>query len=454
MQPRIWENRWKALDDAIQDVLSTFPTEKTAWEITLESALKCLKAFGKTQFDFFHDGFNNNTLVQSPKYRAEHALRNTLDQIAFDLSALQRARYQRSNLATDTERKALELADKLAYKALKPVIDGGLLGDLKDTAVITYFKKASSVRVVPYAPLALIGIPYTCLDPANNARDFLAIPHEIGHYVFWHAKTKNGSVPLNAWLRSQVPTEPAWRFAWLEEIFADVYGTLIAGPVIAADFQELLSDNLDFDEDDGRHPVAALRPHIYTDTLSKFDSFQIAAYGLEEQWKKRLKKRGSKKAFQPKGATPDTKSIPIEKAREKLAEVIELIVDDILGDVTSNIEANAWSGNLSNPETLFQNFHNAHLADPGPTAAPSLLPPTLVARDKTTASSTSASVMAASVNIPRPLDWEVGETTTHWLKFFSLAQANGVKLMPTTWSALLDGGGWAAGGPETDSDPK
>lgn len=31
----------------------------------------------------------------------------------------------------------------------------------------------------------MIGVPYSCM---SVARDHLALPHEIGHYVFWHGQ--------------------------------------------------------------------------------------------------------------------------------------------------------------------------------------------------------------------------------------------------------------------------
>ncbi|MCP4428340.1 MAG: hypothetical protein GY803_27955 [Chloroflexi bacterium] len=460
MHSEIWQNRWAALDGAIQGVIDTFPLlegdpEKDAWQITLKSTLECLKAFGRKQFDFFDNGFKGNKpLVQSPKYKAEYALRNTLDQIAYDVSALQRARNQRSNLATPQERDVLALADKLGYKALLPVIGKRLL---RETTVITYFQKAPTVRIVPYAPIALIGIPYTCLDIENNGRDFLSIPHEIGHYIFWHAKIEENGVPLNAWLRSQVPTQPAWRFAWLEEIFADVYGSLIAGPVIVADFQELLYDNLNLDEDDGDHPAAILRPFIYTDTLRQFSNFGFfkkAPDDLDEKWRDKLSERNCKNEFKPKGTSSNAAAITAEKAREQIEQVINTILT-ALQPIFPQKQDDVWSDDISEPDTLFEQFYDKHLKSDDATKAERTakvatttdnLPPTLIV--------TAPSIIATPNDVPRPLEWQIGDTITQWLDFFNSASDNGLKLLPTTWNALLDGSGWAAGGPEMDSDPK
>jgi hypothetical protein len=121
--------------------------------------------------------------------------------------------------------------------------------------------------------------------------DFLAVPHEIGHYVFRFGRmpesARNIALDLppeakiadSAYLFRAIPGRaalaelniPPFIQRWAEEIFADMYGCRVAGPFITLDFQDLLLGNYTLEgfsrEDDGDHPLPALRPEIYHLTL-------------------------------------------------------------------------------------------------------------------------------------------------------------------------------------------
>lgn len=452
LDPPTWGNRWSALAQAVQDVIDSFPVKlankKEDWQVTLESTLHCLQAFGEKQFNFFQNGFKQGGwLVDSPRYKAEYALRNTLDQIAFDLSVLQRARNQRlETINRGTESPfflgpdVLALADKLAHKALEPAITAGLL---QDTAVITYFQKSSHVRVVPYAPVALIGIPYTCIDVENNARDFLSIPHEVGHYLYWHGKL-NGT-RLNALLRSIISNEPLWRTNWLEEIFADVYGCLVAGPVLAHDFQEVLFDNLNLFEDDGEHPVAAIRPYLYTDTLralksdTQQDLFPNAPTKLDQKWENLRQFREEKESFKPKRGSSGNEVL-LDSTREPIKEAISAVLT-VLQAAVPQKEDDLWSNDAIDPDAYpYQDFKTAVLNKLAKA------PPKLLA--------TKDQAVLEAPKQPGEVLWHTGDSSVEWFELFNSAQRNGLKLLPETWNTLLEGGGWAAGGPDTDDSPK
>ena len=460
MEPAIWNGRWQALDQNITDTISPLRSKesKEAWEITLESTLTCLQAFGKKQFCFFLEGFQNGRLVDSPQLKAEFAIRQTLDQISFDLAVLRIVQSQRHpDLSTERERQTLQLADQLAYRALKPTIDAELI---HPTTVLTYFKKTSQVRVIPYAPVALLGIPYTCTgifdeagarvqnsdDSTHTARDFLAIAHEVGHHVFWHGK--QGNIPLRSLLRSRLAANPAWRMAWLEEIFADVYGTLIAGPVLALDFQELIYDNPNLDEDDGEHPVGAIRPFIYTDTLSKIKDkrgkpkYANSPTKLEQKWKNSRARRGKIKRFRPQKAAQN-EPVLLEDARAHLDEVITLILD-ILQSIEAEQYDTAWSADSISPDaSLYQTFRDEILKKLRDTAPTFQVQPQGIGLETVTAGENNT------------ITWEEGKSLAKWFSLFVDAPTTyGLTLLPETWRTLLEGGGWAAGGPDTEGEPK
>src|SRR5712692_7881671 len=193
----IWQARWQALDQTLADMDARYT--EVANDVprmnTLRTLGQSLRQFAADQFNFFYDGFGFGN--PKPKYRLktlpqdnyppEHVFAVTLEQIGFDIEVIQRAANQR--IAAEEQAKngpcaakdALAQADVLAYAALKPAQDNGLLPYERPT-VVTYFQKDTSIRVVPYAPVALIGVPFSCTTVPT---DFLAIPHEVGHYVFW-----------------------------------------------------------------------------------------------------------------------------------------------------------------------------------------------------------------------------------------------------------------------------
>jgi hypothetical protein len=269
-QKTVWEERWDALDAVLADMES--------WDVTgvpsFSTLVHCLRVFGKRHLGFFYGGFgfdgSGRTLQDSPKYPSEYALTVILDQVEYDLEVLRRIAEQRRE-GTSAMVSGLRDADAMASLALQSVVNSenhGLKG--VPSTVITYFHKSPNVRVLPYAPTALVAIPFTCI---GTPRDLLAIPHEVGHFVYWRG-TDNAGKSLRAKLFeaigevSQDPV-PYW-YRWVEEIFADVYGCLIAGPVMALDFQDLqlqFSQRL-FIKDDGAHPVPLLRPAIYTKVLN------------------------------------------------------------------------------------------------------------------------------------------------------------------------------------------
>jgi hypothetical protein len=135
--------------------------------------------------------------------------------------------------------------------------------------------------VVPYAPIALIGIPFAA---TRVKRDLLAIPHEVGHYVFWNTPAGRAFARhLPAW----VDDHPVG--GWLEETFADVFSGLVAGPIGALSLQELLvwhsQEAFTASDADDEHPTPILRPYIGAQALRRRDAGQRpVADKLDQRW--------------------------------------------------------------------------------------------------------------------------------------------------------------------------
>ncbi len=304
---QIYYERWQALDKLITASTESYEHLDFPRKSTILYLLKGLQAFAAGQFQFFYYGLDHDNpnrsnqdplLELTPEFPAEDVLTGILEQIEHDLELIQRAAGQRISGGANV-RQTLAIADKLAWMAVKPAIDYAVIEEA--TTVLTYFEKSPEFYRIPYAQVALIALPFTCTS-SNNHQDYLAIPHEVGHYVFRH-KTGDAAQKLLEIPRSFKESSQAYR-DWLkaifEETFADVYGCLIAGPVIALDMQDLSLANsqTDFREGDGRHPNPALRPLIYCQVLDSpdtqkltVDNWQPIAEKLSKQWQARLAQR-------------------------------------------------------------------------------------------------------------------------------------------------------------------
>lgn len=186
---------------------------------------------------------------------------------------------------------------------------------------ILYFDKSYRISRHPYQTYPLLGISQERVDLDGDA----SLAHELGHHVFWN----NGELQeysdrldmINEEIAARVfsqdfPTvefaNPAkaqetiqatfdqfgiWR-GWIEEVFADVFGTLITGPKFVKCSQDVLVRERvkvasELITDDGQHPVPALRPFISLEALRMIAKLQDDDFGaqlkalieqLEERW--------------------------------------------------------------------------------------------------------------------------------------------------------------------------
>ncbi len=334
----VWRQRWQALEETLDELetrVINLGADKLDRSATLLNLLRCLREFGSRQFNFFYEGFSEQDtavvrLEASLVYPPQYVLRRTLDQVGFDISVIRRVIDQRSD---GLNLNALKTADCLAYQALKPAMDADILAP---TTVLTYFQKEPSVRIIPYAPVVLIGIPYTS---AKTSRDFLAIAHEVGHYVYRYGVWREKRLFVS--LRDVVGIEPEWLNSWLEEIFADVYGCLIAGPVMAQNFLELQLDSTldEFTADDGKHPAPVIRPLIYKQVLDKL-KYKKTAEALQAHWQDWLALKNNPDGFIPQGSNKENR-VKVYAAQRRLKSVVNTIVDALDGE---NITR--WTGDL------------------------------------------------------------------------------------------------------------
>jgi hypothetical protein len=321
------ENRREALLNTITEMgtrYSALPNANEPQLPTLHATTTRLKKFAEDILNFFNNGFTSGKL-QSVAFPPNNVYSVLLNQISFDMEVIQRAADQRITSGFPVMKQRLKEADNLAWQALQKAV--GTNKPLEPgTTVVTYFQKSPMARVIPYANVALIGIPYTSVD---EPRDLLATPHEVGHYVFWHARDtvppqdgegyylyrsliKQAVDELKALITFGHPELDTWCYVWLEELFSDVYGGWVAGPVFALTLQDMLANRAmgEFRKSDGDHPVPVLRPF----TAMKVFGFQRIGSSvldlLQEHWQTTLTSYQNPSDF----TTPEGSDVALQEA--------------------------------------------------------------------------------------------------------------------------------------------
>ncbi|NEU81348.1 hypothetical protein [Nostoc sp. UIC 10630] len=175
-------------------------------------------------------------------------------------------------------------ADQLAHQLLERS------QNLVEKEPIIYFDKIFHITRYPYQIYPLLGVPFDRYEQDGPS----AMAHELGHHVFWNTgdlekyrtrmqilKEEIASaifsnplpqVKLDNPTETQVNIESVFEkfniwMLWAEETFADIYGTLLIGPSYAKQAQDfLVRENIrtreDLIQNDGEHPMPALRPFI------------------------------------------------------------------------------------------------------------------------------------------------------------------------------------------------
>lgn len=418
----VWQDRWEALAKQLQDTVATYGRSANPGNNkTLHALSESLLAFGQDQFSFFWEGFGSGQLLPSMYMPPEHVLRATLDQVAFDMNTIQRIFDQRQQ---PNLQDTLEKADKLAQVALNVAVNSKLL---PQCGVLAYFNKSANIRLIPYAPIALIGIPFTT---TKAAIDFLAIPHEVGHYVYHHAPG------LAAQLHARIPLYPNWINHWIEEIFADVYGTLVAGPVSGLSFQEILLDNAQekFVADDGIHPPDAIRPYIHSITLRQL-GYQQAADALDAAWDNHLAQRHHPQYFAPHKSTT---SASLTEART-LIEQTAVFFLSYLQETRQVKQPDPWSDDSATLASLLQSFTNR------------LSQPLQVDCYGLTAVGKQIGVVKAGGQPENLRRIGSSQTWRDWFKSES-RQNRDTPLPAQAWTPVFTSGHWPVKGPEGNSD--
>ncbi|MEZ4655955.1 MAG: hypothetical protein R2911_00110 [Caldilineaceae bacterium] len=370
--PTIWQRRLAAIENTLGILNERYTDE---WQgsrrtETLSMLLANLFSFAREQFNFFHDGLltrrmvNLLPVVDDPKsafhgYNIgyaldEHLLSTTLQQIAEDAVVIQRAAEQRDvsnfNLHTlpvpaDETDIYFTLAeiDRLTF-AGQQMLSGYLPAAISST-VVTYFRRSANVRVIPYAPVALIGIPITAIGLSRDigvTEDLLAIPHELGHHLYWNGSNDGEPARAERFCRvvpRRLHGSPVAH--WAEELFADVISCLVGGPAVARSFLELLLTDIGprFTDSSDVHPTPELRPYIYGKILEHM-GFTVSAQAVRAKWDDIL---GSRRVYADRAK--------LFAAYEAVEVIIELLSPQLLAPTVYE----RWSDDCTYDE-LYANF--------------------------------------------------------------------------------------------------
>lgn len=382
-----WENRMDSLKLAIDSIRGrTLGIDR---EVTIATSLAFLEHFGTKQFEFFRDCFRDDRLQYNrpseqelPEFYAAYELlypiddfvyKSILGQISRDFRVFQQAQEQRiAGLGNQTPYSlpALELTDQLAWEAIQRIQvplglqhRQGVLGvvleqDVQPT-VLTYLNRITNARIMPYLPIAVVGLPITVIGNETIERDasgLLAIPHEIGHFLFWHGVTMHSQHSGQFYhdvLAAQLRNRGVWQQNWVEEIFADIVGLLIGGPVVGYSFQDTQLAMVErlFTHDNRKHPIPAVRPFVFSETLraiheranrpnTVLDGPQIdlisMAEALDERWGRVLEERKLSSLFVKNIPRPlrgrvsgssRSNSFTLDAIKNQLRSVIDVILD-------------------------------------------------------------------------------------------------------------------------------
>lgn len=221
-----------------------------------------------------------------------HLIQACYRQLGNDIELLQNASIQRQP-SVDTAgkpvagvlAKELVMTDKLAIKTLAPFAHL-----LAHPTIFTFFSQETHIRHLPFSDqVILVGLSHARISITYNeqmrsgaaengqkplpAFELLAIPHEIGHYLYDHAQLElpaaNNALAKGHFvdLSAQFHGNPYHH--WCEELFADLFGCVVAGPLAVLGMQALLAagEPTSLWQDDGEHPTSVVRPYILAEML-------------------------------------------------------------------------------------------------------------------------------------------------------------------------------------------
>jgi len=458
------------LIDVIDLFINQFAGSPVSSIQSLVEVTRRLKVFASQQLSFF----NNPALQTAKDFPLNYIYALIHDQVACDFTVLREAVFQR--LASDSRSlQTLNIADHLAEATIHPILgyqapkyvqswgkqqgakqDNSALKTRptlvaaagstpvypEDTIVITYFRKFPSIRLIPYAPVALVGIPFTSIF---RPQDLLATPHELGHQVFWRWRA------LRSVIQTKSDTLPAYAGRWAEEIFADTFGVQAMGPAAALFAQELEAsfDSLVFKHDDGEHPVSLLRPYVHAKALGS-PKARVTQELVRDWTNYRQSRTDADQNF--KNSSNKTITVDSSVGKQGVDEYGEIVpdspVDELVGLCLAQLQAIPqksapwWQDELNGSiDSLFANFSSYLQSLPNEQAIEPLRSDPQIAK--------RCSLDSRRIHFEDETWFKV---VTDYLKYdpTTLAGQGANTIEPKDWLPLMDMDAWADKGPTSN----
>ena len=300
----------------------------------LLAVMAALMDFGPTCYDFFYKGFfgDKRYISKSDIAPPRTVLGTVLHAMSEDFNIIQQSVLQRrlDRQATTPEHIVLATADRLGANIVHFAEANGIL----DTQyhLVSHLAPYSGIRLIPYFNAIFLALPYSSITSVAlaNVKDFLIIPHEIGHLAYWMGNSPDSDEEyiceyIDKRLDAEGIPDDDWRRNWVEELAADLFGLLVAGPVMALEFQYLMTDDTPnhFINDTSKHPIPVLRPIFLHALLRKIkedngdDRYEYAPDALDSNWRNWLERnRHVKNPFDPT-TTFKIKNAPREMTTRK-----------------------------------------------------------------------------------------------------------------------------------------
>jgi len=209
---------------------------------------------------------------------------------------------------------------------------------------IAYFEKLFGISRSLYAPnIPIVSIPITMY---NNPDLWLALAHEIGHHIYWNSldsyeEMDEFQARVSSTI-SQTKSAKIWE-GWTEEVFADICGTLLAGPSYVISCQNTAAEKArkpaDLAKNDGEHPAGYLRPLIALQVIHEIEKNDNTDFikSIENRWLS-YTKGVEHEICKTTHLVSDMKEGQEDLTLEKLASEIKPIVHAILNE-------GIWPGN-------------------------------------------------------------------------------------------------------------
>jgi hypothetical protein len=354
----IWKQRLESLCGLIDNTEKAWPSGVSD-EKLLRALFDRLQFFYAGQMEYFF----THPAPNPQQFTNEFAFQHTGQQAALDLEILERAAHQRAwgPLALQ---EALRRTDHFMRLALLPA----QAWFPEEITTLTYFSPQLQVRVLPYAPVALIGLPYTAANlhaPQTDWRDLLMILNAAGEVALkrGHA-AQAGHASFQELLQWRLPPHaPGWHINWAQAAFAAVYACQLGGPLAALYAQDLALalPNAAITQTTFKQPAPITTIRFYTRTLERLGLADWAA-SLQARWSRQFGERGVRPVIKlPAPVTEVEAYRPCDDG---------VLLADLAYNLMLKIEAPAWHAMYSEtpayPPTQLEHLYSnvaRHLAE-------------------------------------------------------------------------------------------